>query len=624
MPLGLVAGAPLMHGKPQKLARTVFGLLVAVQLLIPLTNAVCFQRRYQYPLRMVGYHLLVVGLAYSSLFGGSTLVATVRPGRWRTTAAAVLSLGWGLVSVALFFGYVLAWGGRQGAGTNLTPSMLVPYLVHPATAMGILQISPLMFWGILVGIPAAILAVYAAAVPAFSLVLLRASAWVRLYAPTILRPERPRRVLAGVFACILAGLTTWWSVPPLDSLTRLLGDPILGTLVYENASLPIDASSAAGDHARTVYRSPPRFQRKNVILIVLDACRADHLGVEGYGRDTTPFLSSLRAAGRLHVVHSFYSASCCTFGGILTLLRSQDWFKMSPRAFALQDVLKRSGYRVHFLLSGDQSGFLHLKSYYGQNLDTFSDGTDPSRHCTLNDDRGMFESFNAVPSSNGTPTFFYFHLMSSHGLGTKLTCNLRFQPSADPTVASQRINSYDNGVYQADRNIRELFHRLELKGYLQNSLVVITGDHGESLGERSFWGHAHNLYSEEVTPPLLIYDPDHTVSYRNLELARQVDVAPTILDRLGLPTPASWDGRSLLRDGPPRFSYLRFADTYAVIDHTPDRTLKYIYDDRTKKEEIYYLDADPHDHTDVFSEVVPGEVGELRQAVGRFSVFPGS
>ena len=112
--------------------------------------------------------------------------------------------------------------------------------------------------------------------------------------------------------------------------------------------------------------------------------------------------------------------------------------------------------------------------------------------------------------------------------------------------------------------------------------------------------------------------------YRNLDVASQIDVAPTILDRLGLPIPPSWDGHSLLRDEPPRFSYLRIATLYALIDHTSDRTLKYIYDDRKKTEQIYDETHDPHEEQDIFASTDARELQDLRAAIGAFAVHPGS
>ena len=404
----------------------------------------------------------------------------------------------------------------------------------------------------------------------------------------------------------------------LDDMKKcFVDDPIFDSLFKENSGLSLAGVGNVSDAFGRNYAVPGGFQKKNVILIVIDACRADHLGVLGYGRDNTPFLNSLRDSGRLRVARSFYSASCCTYAGVLTLLRSRHWFKMTLHGFSLHDVLKRAGYKVHFLLSGDLSNFGSLKSFYGPNLDTFSDGLDKARHYSLSDDRGLFESFNQLAAYDGTPSFLYLHLMFVHALGPRLPESERYTPVGGKRSPVNYGNLYDNGVVQADRNIAEIFQELERKGYLQNSVVVITGDHGESLGERGQYGHGQNLYNEEVQPPLLIYDPEPVV-YQNLEFARQVDMAPTILDRLGLPVPPGWDGRSLLRGEASRWAYLRAGDTYAIIDHTPGRTLKYIYDARTHKEEVYDDTRDPTEQTNIFSTTGQQELGDLRKNVDLF------
>ena len=241
----------------------------------------------------------------------------------------------------------------------------------------------------------------------------------------------------------------------------------------------------------------------------------------------------------------------------------------------------------------------------------------------MNDDRVVFEAFDGVGPADGTPTFFYFHFMSVHPLGPRLPANVRYKPASIKKEPGYYLNNYDNGVIQADAYLRDLFTQLEQKGYLQNSVVVITGDHGESLGERGVYGPTFNLYPEETTPPLLVYDPD-PVEYPGLDFARQIDVAPTILDRLGLPIPASWDGRSLLRHDPARFSYLRIADTYGVVEHSPERTLKYIYDARTRKEELYDETRDPRDLKDIFPFADGQEIQTLRDALGAGSIHPGT
>ena len=529
----------------QKSHQTIFYSALGAQVLLPLASVAAFRSRYNYPFRTVCYHLLIVAGGYLAAFAVAALLSSARTLRARAATRYVLPLVWGSVTVGLYFSYLLAWGGRVGIGMNLTPAIALPYLLHPALTTGTLSISPVLFWGVLAVVPVAILLGYMAAAPAFSSVLLRLRVRMRAGMHTPLSVARQCQILAVAAGLIAAASVAFAVWPP--PLSTLLGDPIFVSLLNKNVLFPIAGLNGDSNLVQRDYTPPREFQKKNVILIVLDACRADHLGVMGYERDTTPFLDSLQQAGHLHSVRSFYSASSCTFGGIMTLLRSQHWFNMTQGAFALQDVLKRVGYQVHFIHSGDQSNFEYLKVYYGKNLDSFSDGGSTTRHFGLNDDRGVFESFEQLASFNGTPAFLYFHLMSVHPLGPRLEANIKYRPASLRKAPGCYLNNYDNGIVQADNNIRDLFTQLARKGYLQNSIVVITGDHGESLGERNRYGHTLNLYAEEVMPPLLIYDPE-PVTYRNLRVARQIDVAPTILDRLGLPVPSDWDGRSLLRE----------------------------------------------------------------------------
>ena len=83
--------------------------------------------------------------------------------------------------------------------------------------------------------------------------------------------------------------------------------------------------------------------------------------------------------------------------------------------------------------------------------------------------------------------------------------------------------------------------------------MVVTGDHGEGLGERH-WAHGWHLYDEDIRIPMLLFDTAGT-RYPDLSFATQVDIAPTILDRLRLPIPASWDGQSLLAPAATRVTY---------------------------------------------------------------------
>ena len=153
---------------------------------------------------------------------------------------------------------------------------------------------------------------------------------------------------------------------------------------------------------------------------------------------------------------------------------------------------------------------------------------------------------------------------------------------------------------QADDIIRQLFDALAAKHYLDDAVVVVTADHGEGLGERH-WAHGWHLYNEDIRIPLLLYDAPVT-TYRNLTFATQVDIAPTILDRLGLPIPASWEGRSLLAPTVKRFSFHQtyfLPNRFAVLYRADNALFKYIATPQYGKEELYDLTADPGEHHDI-------------------------
>jgi arylsulfatase A-like enzyme len=174
---------------------------------------------------------------------------------------------------------------------------------------------------------------------------------------------------------------------------------------------------------------------------------------------------------------------------------------------------------------------------------------------------------------------------------------------------------YDDKVRQADEMIRQLLGRLAAKGYLEDAIVVVTGDHGEGLGERH-WAHGWYLYNEDMRIPMLLYDAP-AASYPDLSFATQVDVAPTIVDRLGLPVPASWEGRSLLSPESQRFTYHQTyfePNRFAVLYRRGQDLFKFIATPKYGKEELYDLRHDGREVRNVVAEQ-PALAALLREKV---------
>jgi arylsulfatase A-like enzyme len=204
---------------------------------------------------------------------------------------------------------------------------------------------------------------------------------------------------------------------------------------------------------------------------------------------------------------------------------------------------------------------------------------------------------------SGEPAFFYVHLMSPHYLGVQFEDSHvftrpddRVSPGVEPYKILAQLNKpdrYDDKVRQADGIIQEVFSALSAKHYLDDSIVVVTGDHGEGLGERH-WAHGWHLYNEDIRIPMLFYDAS-SASYPDLTFAAQIDIAPTILDRLGLPVPDSWEGQSLLAPSPTRFTYHQtyFVPNRFGVLYRNDRALfKFIATPQYGTEELYDLRLD--------------------------------
>ena len=103
--------------------------------------------------------------------------------------------------------------------------------------------------------------------------------------------------------------------------------------------------------------------------------------------------------------------------------------------------------------------------------------------------------------------------------------------SMEKSYFTHLVNNYDNGVLQGDWLVRQIFETLQTKGYLNDAMIIITGDHGDSLSEHQHLGHAFRLYNEDMRVPLLIWDSEqHKIT--NTHYASQVDIAPTIFSRL--------------------------------------------------------------------------------------------
>lgn len=398
---------------------------------------------------------------------------------------------------------------------------------------------------------------------------------------------------------------------------------------------------------RAEYPKREKFEAKNVVLIISDALRADHMGVYGYRRSTTPFLSTLLSNGLLHRVDMTLSSCSETYCGVTTTFASRPFYKVSPYNFGIHNLLHDMGFRINFFLSGYHELPRNLKYMRQSDVDMLFYPYSLALKGP-SDDKNLLTALEEAPSYNGQPNFFYFHLMSTHAAGAKSPKFEEFKPASwlpylEDVMYSRRkgrklddkfavnplnsedqrslVNWYDNGVLQSDNYISKIFNLLEEKGYLKNCVVVITGDHGDGLGEHSHVNHSHYLFQEDIRIPLLFYDRDIRV-YRNGGFATQIDIAPTIVDRMGLPIPTSWDGVSLLRAEQPRSTLHQTSFSkdkcYAVVEKTDHSLRKYLRCNPNTpwdEEALFDLIADPEEKHDTAKMTSPEELTGYRSKI---------
>ena len=375
------------------------------------------------------------------------------------------------------------------------------------------------------------------------------------------------------------------------------------------------------------YDPPGPPPTKNVVLIMADSLRADRLPGAGYHRPLAPFLRRLLEdprSQRAEWAFSTCSESGCGIGSALTGHPYQD---LSHGASKIYEYLAQAGYDNDLILSGNHSSFFHLDRFYGSLADV-DHGEEVRRYGADSDDRGALRYIEQLESFDGQPKFFFFFLMSSHTAGVRLPEFSHYLPddSLDlrarwndedaaallssigkpPAYLEQVVNYYDNGVQQLDFVIGRIFTGLEERGYLDDALVIVTSDHGDSMGEHNHIGHTYHLYNVDIRVPLLIWDSDPSPRPKELPIAAHVSLAPTIFDRLGLPLPPTLAAPPLDR-APAIFDSVHLTRRHqqpcaAAITGTREKLHKLIACKNDElKEELYELIGDPHEQRDLLA-----------------------
>jgi len=301
----------------------------------------------------------------------------------------------------------------------------------------------------------------------------------------------------------------------------------------------------------------------NVVLITIDTLRADHVGCYGYRQIKTPNIDGLAADGvRFERAFAVVPVTLPSHSSMLTgtypMLSGMHDFsgnKLSPLQPTLASVLKQAGYQT-----GAVIGAAVLDSRFGlnQGFDFYYDHFEFSRLDEANLDE-MERPGNVVAdvaldwlekdwlAKNSQKKFFlWMHLYDPH---------FPYHPP-EPYSREYAAQPYDGEIAFADEQVGRLLRFLKEKGIYQNTVIVLCGDHGESLGEHGEKTHGFFIYNATMHVPLIIRLPEQlprqlpekTVARTLADPVSLVDLMPTVLEAVGLQVPSQVQGRSLLRE----------------------------------------------------------------------------
>ncbi|HXY42019.1 MAG TPA: sulfatase-like hydrolase/transferase, partial [Vicinamibacteria bacterium] len=373
-----------------------------------------------------------------------------------------------------------------------------------------------------------------------------------------------------------------------------------------------------------------RVRRPNVLLITIDTLRADHLGVYGYALARTPNIDRLAAEGvRCADAVSAAPITMPAHSSIMTGLlppahgvRDNGAYALGDDNVTLAERLKAAGYTTQAFVSAI---VLARRYNLNQGFDGYDDdlwAEDAPKLFMIRDrpasrtaDRVLAWLDRWSGSPRRQPFFVWVHFFDPH------------QPYHAPTEdAVGAATPYDAEISSADRGAGRILEALRARGVLDDTLVVLTADHGESLGEHGEKTHALFVYDATVRVPLLLRYPALLPAGSVYPGAvRSIDIVPTVLSALRLPGGRETQGRDLLarlRGQEPPLELPQYSESLlselgfgmAPLHSVRLGGLKYI---QAPRPELYDLRNDPGELHNLYP-VEPARAAALQRELDHF------
>ncbi len=387
---------------------------------------------------------------------------------------------------------------------------------------------------------------------------------------------------------------------PSRSLLRGARLPALGAALL----LLLSSGCRKGNSAGRGFGSTP----PDVVLVTVDTLRYDALGFTGNRRVKTPNLDRLAEEGRwFSQAHGQNVVTLPSHVNILTGLypyqhgvRDNDGFRLADNVPTLATRLRASGYRTAAFIGafpldarfGLSKGFDVYDENYPRGAHAY-DFVMPERRASEVVAAAQAWLASAGTSGAEKPFFLWVHIYDCHA------------PYSPPPPFDREYADvpYYGEVASVDDALGPLFESLRAKRGGRPTLLVLTADHGEALGDHGEATHGLFAYEATLHIPLILWSPGQIAPGVDGALARHIDIVPTVLDAARVPASADLPGVSLLRARAPEVSYFEALSTtynrgWAPLRGEMGGGYKYI---DLPVPELYELSADPGEVKNLFS-----------------------
>ncbi|MCO6430910.1 MAG: sulfatase [Deltaproteobacteria bacterium] len=294
----------------------------------------------------------------------------------------------------------------------------------------------------------------------------------------------------------------------------------------------------------------------NLVVVMIDTLRADHLSGYGYRRETSPFISSIMQRSAVFkraystsswtapATASFFTSELPSQHGVITGFaatkrmqrqgRNIDLNKLPADRATLGEFMKSAGFFTVGVADnlnigsemGFDRGFELFEKFYYRGAEVVAEQVD--------------QFMQKAPKSD--PYFLYIHFMDPHHPYNKR------EPFYSECLAGSEGSNQGETVCRYDSEIRyvdEVLQKMaERYGWLENSVIVLTSDHGEEFWDHGGTGHGDTLYREMIHVPFIIYHPHFPARSIDVNVGH-IDMLPTLAALLDMPAHKSWQGRSL-------------------------------------------------------------------------------